>query len=96
MIGIIKKYFGYVECINCKLNNFILIIKNERRSSKCDSYIFGILEEKIEALSIEEYSYSLTTLETVFLKYCQFSHKNDINGNVYKNDEKQKSMSVEL
>lgn len=96
LIGIIKQYFGYVECIDCKLNNFILIIKNEKRSNKCDSYIFGILEEKKEILSIEEYSYSLTTLETVFLKYCQFSHKNDKNGNVDRNNEKQKSMSVEL
>ena len=74
LVKVIKKYFFSVEFINCKLNNFILII-NANKHNKCDSYIFGILEENMKKLSIEEYSYSLTTLETVFLKFCEHSYK---------------------
>ena len=48
----------------------------------------------MKKLSIEEYSYSLTTLETVFLKFCEHSYKNDDKGNIEENN--QESMKVSL
>ena len=70
----LKKYFDEVECIDFKLNNFILHAKGRK---VCDSFIFGLIEGNKEALSIEEYSYSLTSLETIFLKFCEASYDND-------------------
>ena len=83
LVNEIKKYFDYVDCINFKLNNFILNINNFDPKNKCDSYLFGIIERYKDIYSVEEYSYSLTTLESVFLNLCQ---NNNNSGNLNKDD----------
>ena len=87
----IKKYFNYVECANFKLNNFILKIKDRKAYKKCDSYIFGLVEGYKDELSIEEYSYSLTSLETVFLEFSEQNYSND----KYKSDSDKKEKNKE-
>ena len=90
LVDKIKKYFDIVECIDYKLNNFILNIKNSNnQDNKCDSYIFGIIEGYKKIFQIEEYAYSLTTLETVFLKFC-CNQKNNNKNNSKKNKEEKK------
>ena len=85
LVGKIKKYFDIVECIDYKLNNFILNIKNNNiEGNKCDSYIFGIIEGYKKIFQIEEYAYSLTTLESVFLEFCEKGNQNNNNENNYK------------
>ena len=86
----IKKYFDIVICINYKLNNFILNIKNTIQDNKCDSYIFGIIEGNKKIFQIEEYAYSLTTLETVFLQICNKNQKNSNENNSEIKEEKKK------
>ena len=78
LVDKLKKYFSEIKCIDFKLNNFILIVKGIK---VCDSFIFGLIEGNKEALSIEEYSYSLTSLEEIFLKLCQSSYEYDKKGN---------------
>ena len=50
-----KHNFKYVTCIDFKLNNFILQIKNTGEDDECDSYIFGLLESNKDTLFLEEY-----------------------------------------
>jgi ABC-type uncharacterized transport system ATPase subunit len=68
----IKKYFKNCDItyMKYKLNNIILKIQNKDKKEKCDSFLFGIMEGFKEELNIEEYSYSLSTLESVFLDIC--------------------------
>ena len=68
----IKNYYKNCEiiCIKYKLNNIILKIDNKDKNEKCDSFLFGIMEGFKEELNIEEYSYDLSTLESVFLDIC--------------------------
>ena len=52
-----------------KINNYILKIFNDPpNEEKCDSFIFGIVEGFKDQCCIEEYTYSLTTFESVFIK----------------------------
>ena len=78
----IKKYFENVTCMKYKLNNCILKVYNydyqNKKSIKCESHIFGIIEGCKKELSIDEYNYNLTTLENIFIKCSDNSNK--ING----------------
>ena len=68
LVSRIKSYFSNVNCIHYRINNYILKIFNDPPiEEKCDSFIFGIIEECKNKCCIEEYSYSLTTFESVFL-----------------------------
>ena len=84
----IKTYFGNVKCKKYKLNNCILKISNipleNKNGSKCESHIFGIIEGYKKELSINEYNYSLTTLEDIFEK-CS-NNPNESNGKEYLDD----------
>ena len=73
----IKIYFKNcdINYINYKLNNIILKIENKDKKDICDSFLFGIMEGFKKELNIEEYTYNLSTLESVFLDMC--SDKND-------------------
>ena len=64
----LKKYFLSVNCIDYALNNYIFKIKKDSNSDKCDSRIFGIIEECRDECHIVEYNYTLTTLESIFLE----------------------------
>ena len=68
----IKSFFKNCDItyIKYKLNNIILKIDNKDKQNKCDSFLFGIMEGFKEELNIEEYSYTLSTLESVFLDIC--------------------------
>ena len=68
----IKNFFNNCDItyIKYKLNNIILKIDNKDKQNKCDSFLFGIMEGFKEELNIEEYSYTLSTLESVFLDIC--------------------------
>ena len=69
LVSKIKNYFSNVTCIYYKINNYILKIFNDPPDlEKCDSFIFGIVEGFKDECCIEEYSYSLTTFESVFIK----------------------------
>jgi ABC-type proline/glycine betaine transport system ATPase subunit len=82
LIDKIGKYFGNVTCKKYKLNNCILKISNNdfenKKGLKCESHIFGIIEGNKKELFINEYNYSLTTLENIFIK-CS-DNNNKING----------------
>ena len=82
LVNKIKKYFGNVTCKKYKLNNCILKISNNdfenKKGLKCESHIFGIIEGNKKELFIDEYNYSLTTLESIFTK-CS-DNNNKING----------------
>ena len=97
LVDKIKKYFNYVECIDFKLNNFILKIKERKSNKKCDNYIFGLIESYKDELSIEEYSYSLTSLETVFLEFCEQNYSNDkYRSDSGKKEKKNKNLKIIL
>ena len=81
----IKTYFDYVYCVEFKLNNFILRIKNNNKSDKNDNYIFGLIEEFKNRFYIEEYSYTLTTLENIFIDCNEYNRRNR---NTYSNENK--------
>ena len=68
----IKKYYKDcpITCIKYKINNIILKIENKGKKNKCDSFLFGIMEEFKKELKIEEYSYFLSSLESIFLDIC--------------------------
>ena len=68
----IKSFFKNCDItdIKYKLNNIILKIDNKDKKNKCDSFLFGIMEGFKAELNIEEYSYTLYTLESVFLDIC--------------------------
>ena len=69
LVSKIKNYFSNVTCIYYKLNNYILkIINDPPKEEKCDSFIFGIIEGCKDECCIEQYSYNLTTFESVFIK----------------------------
>ena len=69
LVSKIKNYFSNVTCIYYKINNYILKIFNDPpNEEKCDSFIFGIVEGFKDQCCIEEYTYSLTTFESVFIK----------------------------
>ena len=72
-----KHNFKYVTCIDFKLNNFILQIKNTGEDDECDSYIFGLLESNKDSLFLEEYSYTLTTFEKIFLGFCKEAYQDN-------------------
>ena len=75
-----KHNFNEVTCIDFKLNNFILEIKNTvKDDDQCDSYIFGLLESNKNALFLEEYSYTLTTFEKIFLEFCEQAYQDNEN-----------------
>ena len=87
----LKQYFTSVTCINLKSNDFILNVKNRKNKdnknqNQCESFIFGIMESFKKELFIEEYSYSLTSLESIFLKYCDSSYDKDKEGNLTENN----------
>ena len=84
---ILKKHFYFVECIDFKLNNFIINVRERNVPNGCDSFIFGLIETYKEELSIEEYSYTLTSLETIFLKFCESSYDKDKEGNIIEKKE---------
>ena len=65
----IKEYYSTVYCTKFKLNNFILKIENKagkNQKKKTDNYIFAIVEGCKDRFCIEEYTYTLTSLENVF------------------------------
>ena len=68
----IKSFFKncVITYIKYKLNNIILKIDNKDKLNICDSFLFGIMEGFKAELNIEEYSYILSTLESVFLDIC--------------------------
>ena len=68
----IKSFFKncVITYIKYKLNNIILKIDNKDKLNICDSFLFGIMEGFKAELNIEEYSYTLSTLESVFLDIC--------------------------
>ena len=68
----IKSFFKncVITYIKYKLNNIILKIDNKDKQDICDSFLFGIMEGFKAELNIEEYSYTLSTLESVFLDIC--------------------------
>ena len=68
----IKSFFKncVITYIKYKLNNIILKIDNKNKLNICDSFLFGIMEGFKAELNIEEYSYILSTLESVFLDIC--------------------------
>ena len=72
LVDKIKKYYKdcHITCIKYKINNIILKIENRDKKNKSDSFLFGIMEEFKKELKIEEYSYFLSTLESVFLDIC--------------------------
>ena len=73
-----KSNFNQVTCIDFKLNNFILEIKNtDKDDDQCDSYIFGLLESNKNSLFLEEYSYTLTTFEKIFLEFCEQAYQDN-------------------
>ena len=80
LVGKIKNIFvnGFIEvvCKDIKLNNFILHIKNDDEDTS-ESYIFCCLESNKEDLKIEEYSYTLTTFENIFLEFCKEAYQNN-------------------
>ena len=95
LVNKIKNYFVTceVKCIKFKLNNFILHINNQDKENKCDSYIFGLLEGNKKELKIVEYSYTLTTLESVFLEFCDQSYHLDKQGEeIFKNEEQKENL----
>ena len=63
----IKEYFDSVNCVNFLCNNYIFKIKKNPNDDKCDSRLYGIIEECKDECHIEEYNYNLTTLESIFL-----------------------------
>ena len=73
----IKKYFDSVKCIKYKLNNYILKIENFNKENKNDNYLFGIIEQFKNKYNIEEYSYTLTTLENIFIDSNKIQDKNE-------------------
>ena len=79
LLNLVKKLkennFNEITCVAFNINNFILNIKNAK--DECDSSIFAILETNKKALFIEEYSYSLTTFEKIFLEFCKDAYKNE-------------------
>ena len=60
--------FNEITCVAFNINNFVLSIKNDYKGNECDSSIFPIMESNKETLFIEEYSYTLTTFEKIFLE----------------------------
>ena len=71
LLGLVKKikvYFDTVHCIKFKLNNFILRIANIVTKEKNDNHLFGIIEQNKKDCHIEEYSYSLVNLESIFIE----------------------------
>ena len=74
----IKKYFDTVHCVKFKLNNFILRIKNIGKD-KNDNHLFGIIEQYKDEFCIEEYSYTLVDLETIFLECYKSTDENEEN-----------------
>ena len=63
----IKEYFMSVTCVNFLCNNYNFKIKKNPNDDKCDSRLYGIIEECKDECHIEEYNYNLTTLESIFL-----------------------------
>ena len=99
LLGLVEKikvYFKYVTCTKYTLNNFILKISNSKNGEKDnqketnDNRIFGIIEENKVEFKIEEYSYSLTTLENIFQECNETEDKNNNNKN------KKKYVEIEL
>ena len=74
-----EKNFNEITCVAFKINNFILNIKNTDKEG-CDSLIYGFLESNKNALLIEEYAYTLTTFEKIFLEFCKEAYQD--NGNI--------------
>jgi len=64
----IKSYFMQVNCVNFLCNNYNFKIRKNPNDDKCDSRLYGIIEECKEECHIEEYNYNLTTLESIFLE----------------------------
>ena len=85
--GKLKEHFNSVKCIDFKLNNFILNASGRNIKNGCDSFIFGIMETYKEKFLIEEYSYYLTSLESIFLKFCESSYDKDKEGNIIEKNE---------
>ena len=88
LVNKIKNYFASVHCVQFKLNNFILLIKNNQENKRNDNHLFGIIEQYREILFIEEYTYSLTTLESIFIECNETKENykrnlNNIEGNNY-------------
>ena len=74
-----EKNFSEITCVAFKINNFILNIKNTDKEG-CDSLIYGFMESNKNALLIEEYAYTLTTFEKIFLEFCKEAYQD--NGNI--------------
>ena len=74
-----EKNFSEITCVAFKINNFILNIKNKDKEG-CDSLIYGFMESNKNALLIEEYAYTLTTFEKIFLEFCKEAYQD--NGNI--------------
>ena len=73
----IKKYFDSIKCIKFKLNNYILKIENFNNKDKNDNYLFGIIEQFKDKYNIVEYSYALTTLESIFIECNKIQDENE-------------------
>ena len=72
--------FNKIICVSFNINNFVLKIRNTNyKENESDSYIYGVLEANKDALFIEEYSYTLTTLGKVFFEFCQEAYQNEPN-----------------
>ena len=63
--------YNQITCVAFNINNFVLKIKNSYNENECESLIYGVLESNKKSLSIEEYSYTLTTFEKLFLEFCK-------------------------
>ena len=78
LISKLKKHnFNGIKCTEFKLNNFILDISNIDKDGESDSYIFGLLESNKDSLYLEEYSYTLTTFEKIFLDFCKEAYQDN-------------------
>ena len=78
LVKVIKKDFDSVKCIKFKLNNYILKIENiNNKEDKNDNFLFGIIEQNKNIYNILEYSYTLTSLESVFIECNKAEYENE-------------------
>ena len=90
----IKKYFRSIICINYSLNNFVFKIIKDKDEDKCNSRLFGIIEECKEECKIIEYTYEFANLEKIFMKYTTNETKESRNS--YNDKIKQSKFNISI
>ena len=90
----IKKYFRSIICINYSLNNFVFKIIKDKDEDKCNSRLFGIIEECKEECKIIEYTYEFANLEKIFMKYTTDETKESRNS--YNDKIKQSKFNISI